>query len=155
MKTIELSEDGGSLFGYVVDASEVNLANYFDDHIDYASQVMDLLRERREVVALLRNLAVDEDCRGQGIGSALVSRFLEEAEKAGATAFILISDENESQADGFVLAEWYESFGFERALASNEGPIMVIPECLADALRQLQVSSVESCLYSGPSMRMG
>lgn len=155
MRTIELSEDGGSLSGYVVDTIEVNLANYLEDHTDQAGQIMNLLRERNEVVALLRNLAVDEDCRGQGIGSVLVSRFLDEAEALGATAFLLISDENESQSEGFDLSEWYESFGFERALPSGEGPIMVMPECLAEALRELQASSVEAAADYAPSMRMG
>lgn len=154
MITIELTEDGGSLSGYVVDANEVNLENYLQDHTEHASQIMDLLRERQETVALLRNLAVDEDCRGHGIGTTLLGRFFEEAETVGATAFLLISDENESQAEGFVLSEWYESFGYEHTLPTISGPIMVMSECLAEALRELQIGDVETSLSSNPSMRM-
>lgn len=137
MRVIEINVDGGSLSGYVVDAGEVNLGNYLDDHTPLADQIMEALREQREVVALLRNLEVDEEVRGQGIGTAMVEQFFEEAERLGATSLLLISDEQESQADGFELSRWYESFGFEPALATEQGPIMVMPDSLAEQLRLL------------------
>lgn len=134
MRTIELSRDGGSLSGYVVDASEPNIGNYLDQHTNLSEMVTHRLRVYGERIALLRNMSVDEDQRGKGIGSQLVSEFMEEADAAGATVYMLICDIHQTQAPGFDLKGWYESFGFIAAMETSEGPLMVMPEHLAEEL---------------------
>lgn len=104
----------GSLSGYIVDASQPNLENYLSVHTNLSRAIMLHLRHRGERVALLANLYVEEACRGQGHGGELVDRFCQEAEAGGATAYLLICDEAETQLDGFELCQWYEAFGFAR-----------------------------------------
>jgi GNAT superfamily N-acetyltransferase len=135
--TIEISREGGSLSGYVVDASEPNIGNYLEQHTNLAKMVTHRLRAYGERVALLRNMNVDEDQRGNGIGTQLISEFMEEADSVGATVYMLICDIHEGQAPGFDLKAWYESFGFVAAMDTSEGPLMLMPKNLAEELAGL------------------
>ncbi len=137
MRTIEISQEGGSLSGYVVDASEPNIGNYLEQHTNLAKMVTHRLQAYGERVALLRNMSVDEDQRGKGIGTQLISESMEEADDAGATVYMLICDIHEGQAPGFELKAWYESFGFVAAMDTSEGPLMVMPEHLAEELAEI------------------
>lgn len=138
MKQIDLSLDGGSLFGYLVAAGQPNIRNYLAQHTDLADAVAERLRANGGLVALLRNMSVVEEERGNGIGTQLVSEFMAEADRAGASSYMLICDTQESQAPGFDLQAWYESFGFVAAMDTGEGPLMVIPEHLADGMASLR-----------------
>lgn len=92
MRTIEISREGGSLSGYAVDATEQNIGNYLEQHSNLAEMVSHRLRAYGDRVALLRNMSVDDDQRGKGIGTQLISEFMEEADDAGATVYMLICD---------------------------------------------------------------
>lgn len=74
-------------------------------------------------VAILKNVWVDEEARGQGIGSELMFKFFDEAEAA--SSFVLIADSEQSQSQGFNLTKWYEGYGFEIIGESGAGPVMV------------------------------
>lgn len=134
MHEIELTIDNGNIFGYVVDASEPNIQNYLMQHTNLGKSIAGRLAQRSEVVALLRNLHVDLEHRGQGIGSKLVSSFIQEAEHAGATCYLLLSDNDEEQINNLDLKVWYEKFGFSGVLSTESGPLMVMPESAADDL---------------------
>lgn len=136
MQEIDLSNEGGSLTGYIVDASQPNLENYLAQHTNVSKAIMIHLRQRGERVALLRNLHIEEGLRGQGYGSDLVGQFCAAADEGGATAYLLICDEAEGQADGFDLCEWYDSFGFSSVFKTSQGPLMVIPPDLCDSLSE-------------------
>lgn len=136
MKEIDLSNEGGSLTGYIVDAREPNLENYLAQHTSISKAIMHHLRQRGERIALLRNLHIDEDLRGNGFGSDLVGQFFVEAAEGGATAYLLICDEAEGQAEGFDLCEWYKSFGFASVFKTSQGPFMVIPPTLCESLSE-------------------
>lgn len=131
---IQLRVSGGSLEGYVVDAREPNIGNYLSQHTHAAGLIQAELIDRQERVALLRSLWVDEDRRGEGIGTSLVSDFLSAAEAAGATAFLLVCDAYEDQRPNFDLRVWYEQFGFAATVCTSSGPLMAIPESLSDVL---------------------
>lgn len=132
--TIDIENDGGALDGYVVDATEPNLENYLREHTNLSKVIMLHLRQRGERVALLRNIRVDEDSRGQGYGGQLVDQFCQEAEAAGATAYLLICDTLEEQVGEFDLCAWYEAFGFCSVYETSQGPLMVLPEALCNSL---------------------
>ena len=137
MRTIDLSLEGGSLFGYVVDADLPNIGNYLEQHTDDAALISESLKSHGERVALLRNMSVDEDARGQGIGTQLVSDFLAEADRLGATAYLLVCDLGETQAPGFDLKAWYESFGFVAVDEVCDGVLMAMPDRVAERLAGL------------------
>ncbi|WP_410951141.1 GNAT family N-acetyltransferase [Pseudomonas sp. S1(2024)] len=136
IQIIDISNEGGALSGYIVDASQPNLENYLGVHTSLSKAIMLHLRQRGERVALLANLYVEEACRGQGHGGELVDRFCQEAEAGGATAYLLICDEAETQLDGFELCQWYEAFGFCTVFKTSQGPLMVVPEALCNSLAE-------------------
>lgn len=136
MKVIDISNDGGALDGYIVDASEANLENYLAEHTNVGKAIMLHLRQRVDRVALLKNIRVDDEMRGQGFGGMLVEQFCQEAEAGGATAYLLICDEIEEQAGDFDLKTWYESYGFCSVFGTSQGPLMVQPESLRDSLAE-------------------
>lgn len=136
MKTIDISEDCGSLFGYVVSCSESNVGNYLDKHTEHADEIVRKLRSIGDgvKVALLCNMHVESDSRGNGVGSQLMNDFISQAFDAGASVFLLISDSQEIQDDGFDLKSWYESFGFVAVLEAGAGPLMAMPNSVAELL---------------------
>tara|TARA_B100002003_G_scaffold230693_1_gene241056 strand:- start:8340 stop:8810 length:471 start_codon:yes stop_codon:yes gene_type:complete len=138
MVEIMLEIHEGSLEGYVVDAAQPNIRNYLEQHCSEAGMVATVLAELGERVALLRNLYVPEEWRGQGIGTELVSEFMRQGEVKGATAYLLISDEREGQANGLDLTSWYTGFGFETAIPTPAGPLMVISDAVLEEIARRQ-----------------
>src|SRR5690606_16074301 len=123
-----------TLYGYVVSPHEINLKNYLDENVGYSDSIMNILKKENRAVALLRNLWVDEECRGQGEGSYLVGEFLQEASQHGADTVLLVCDNNESQLTGFKLQEFYEGFDFVACVNKDEDPLMVNDEDLAEKI---------------------
>jgi len=122
--SISKSVDGGSLEGYVIDSSAPQLTNYL--HSQGASDdVIDQIKSQFTRIAILRNMSVDEDNRGQGIGNDLVSNAIENAAHNGAEAIVLVSDTGEDNQ--FDLTKWYEGFGFE-IYGSASGDLVMILE---------------------------
>ncbi|WP_005742620.1 GNAT family N-acetyltransferase [Pseudomonas amygdali] len=147
MHEIELTIGHGSISGYVIDAAEPNIKNYLMQHTNLGKSIAGRLAQRNEVVALLRNLYVDLEHRGQGIGSELVSSFLQEAEQAGATSYILLSDSGEEQVNDLDLNAWYENFGFCKVLSTGSGPLMVMPDSVADDLTDFLGPQDDECYF--------
>lgn len=121
--SISKSVDGGSLEGYVIDSSAPQLTNYL--HSQGASDdVIDQIKSQFTRIAILRNMSVDEDNRGQGIGNDLVSNAIENAAHNGAEAIVLVSDTGEDNQ--FDLTKWYEGFGFEIHGSAAGDPVMIL-----------------------------
>ena len=121
--SISKSVDGGSLEGYVIDSSAPNLTNYL--HSQGASDdVINNIKSQYTRIAILRNMSVDEDNRGQGLGNYLVSNAIENAAYNGAEAIVLVSDTGEDNQ--FDLTKWYEGFGFEIHGSASGDPVMVL-----------------------------
>lgn len=142
MKTICLELPEGSLDGYVANASEVFIGNYLESQKIDASRVMPILIESGERTALLKTLYVIDEYRGEGIGASLMGYFIDAA--SDCTSMMLICDQHETQAEGFDLAEWYESLGFICAFETSSGPLMVYPKELALRLAAYQVQQDEA-----------
>ncbi len=121
--SISKSVDGGSLEGYVIDSSAPNLTNYL--HSQGASDdVINNIKSQYTRIAILRNMSVDEDNRGQGLGNYLVSNAIENAAYNGAEAIVLVSDTGEDNQ--FDLTKWYEGFGFEIHGSASGDPVMIL-----------------------------
>ncbi|HBT0444784.1 TPA: GNAT family N-acetyltransferase [Klebsiella pneumoniae] len=110
-------EDGkGSIEGYKVSSDREQIVNWFAKRFH---QKPDLAKNIN--VAFLNNLYIDEDSRGEGKGTSLVSSFIEECFDCH---FIFLECDN-GEDNPFSLSNWYESFGFE-ILYNGENPIMVL-----------------------------
>lgn len=117
------SVDGGSLEGYVVDSDQPQLNNYLSSQ-GATPAVISAIKSKYKRVGIIRNMYVDEDQRGQGIGNDLVSGAIDNAAEMGADAIVLVSDTAEDNA--MDLTAWYEGFGFEVVGQAGGDPVMVM-----------------------------
>lgn len=123
------NEDGdtvGTLSGYACALDDENWQNWAET-LGGQSLVSKLKTAigPAGTIAVLKNMEVDEEHRGQGHGSELVDLFLQEL--GGGGVAMLECDLAESQANGFSLKAFYEEFGFESIDEVSDGnPIMVL-----------------------------
>lgn len=132
---IEIDENYGSASGYVVESTREQVGNYLSEYSEHSEKIADWLKENVQFIGILKNLNVEENKRGNGYGNELLERFLGEAEQEMASAVILISDDGELQADGFVLDRWYEGYGFVSVQPTSAGPFMVYPEEIGERIK--------------------
>ena len=123
---IEIEEEYGSAYGYVVDTKADNFWNMLDDYKVEDDPAILQVVQRYARVAVLKNINVNEDERGKGYGDYLLGEFFDQAALDGAGAIFLVADKAEEQAEGFNLQKWYEAFGFETLKQTVAGPLMVL-----------------------------
>jgi ribosomal protein S18 acetylase RimI-like enzyme len=122
-KSISQHTEGGSLEGYVVSTDKPNINNYLQSQ-GATPELINNITKRYKTLALIRNMYVDDDYRGQGIGNDLVSNAIDDAVNNGADAIILVSDTDEDNP--FDLTKWYEGFGFEVVGTAGNNPVMIL-----------------------------
>ena len=122
-KSISQHTEGGSLEGYVVSTDKPNISNYLQSQ-GATPGLINSIMQRYKTLGLIRNMYVDDDYRGQGIGNDLVSNAIDDAAGDGADAIILVSDTDEDNS--FDLTKWYEGFGFEIIGVAGNNPIMIL-----------------------------
>jgi len=122
-KSISQHTDGGSLEGYVISTDKPNINNYLQSQ-GATPELIKNITNRYKTLALIRNMYVDDEYRGQGIGNDLVSNAIDDAASNGADAVILVSDTDENNP--FDLTKWYEGFGFEIVGTAGTNPVMIL-----------------------------
>ena len=122
-KSISQHTEGGSLEGYVMSSDKPNINNYLQSQ-GATPELINNITKRYTTLALIRNMYVDDDYRGQGIGNDLVSNAIDDAANNGADAIILVSDTDEDNP--FDLTKWYEGFGFEIVGTAGTNPVMIL-----------------------------
>jgi len=134
-KTVELDEEGGSLSGYVVSYSDSNYKNFLTEEIRDEKRlkaVIEFIEENQyDQVLILKNLNVEEDYQGQGIGRNLLEEAIGDCSIA-----LLIADANETQRDNFELEKFYEGSDFTTVSNEVSGPLMVYPGDEAYSLKE-------------------
>lgn len=119
------SKNRGSLDGYVVDTSSEQLENYLYN-FSMKTGVISNIQNKYNRIALIKNLHVDDQYRGAGLGNKLLSDAIDQAYDNGAEAIILIADIHDSNK--FDIQRWYEGYGFEKVTNTSEGPLMILAE---------------------------
>jgi len=122
-KSISQHTEGGSLEGYVISTDKPNINNYLQSQ-GARPELINNITNRYKTLALIRNMYVDDEYRGQGIGNDLVSNAIDDAANNGADAVILVSDTDENNP--FDLTKWYEGFGFEIVGTAGTNPVMIL-----------------------------
>lgn len=121
-REISVDAEFGSAFGYEVDSTKDNLQLWLYSYIEDKA-LLDVLRSSYKNVAILKNINVEVECQGEGYGSELLNKWLDEVI---APVVLLISDSAESQKEGFVLDKFYEDFGFEVLRDTPYGSLMIL-----------------------------
>lgn len=83
----------------------------FNSHYDGTSRV-----------GVLKLIWVEEEYRGEGIGSSLLEEFLFQSKEYNMDAVCLVADTGECNA--FNLVSWYESNGFVKVTEDDDFPFM-------------------------------
>jgi predicted GNAT family N-acyltransferase len=120
---IHQSNKGGNLEGYVVDSDKPQLTNYLSSQ-GADNNLINQLKQKYKTIAIIRNMYVDEDQRGQGYGNQLVSDAIDDAVGSLADAIICVADMSED--NNINLVQWYENFGFEVIGKAGSDPVMVL-----------------------------
>jgi GNAT superfamily N-acetyltransferase len=123
--SISQDVDGGSLEGYVVDTNMPNLSNYLSSQ-GADPTLAEKISQQFGRIGVIRNMYVDDDRRGEGIGSELMSNAIDSAYDNDAEAIILVADTGESNE--FDLVNWYNNYGFEKIGDASGDPIMLLAE---------------------------
>lgn len=136
MNIIELEEeDYATLSGYSVSFKEENYKNFLIENISEKSLVDKIIKFMEDKgfneIVIIKNLNVEEEFRGQGIGKALLEEALSFADIA-----ILISDKYEIQDEGFILDNFYKNSDFEIITETCSGNLMVYPSDIAIELKE-------------------
>ena len=76
-----------------------------------------------EKFAILTNMWVDEDVRGEGLGTEMLDNFLHDVKDVD--IIFLIADAQETQKKGFNLEKWYASKKFKKIKDTSAGALMV------------------------------
>lgn len=127
---IYLEEEGGEVFGYNVDFKSDNYKNFIASNVvdkDVLNKIIDFINFKEFYnIVIIKNLNVDAEFRGNGIGKTLLENAIEEAE-----IVFLISDKYESQVKGFILDKFYENQDFLKITETGTGNLMCYPSELA------------------------
>ena len=124
---IDIDDDSG--FGNVFGVAHDDLRNVMNwaqkEGVDEASvkavSVLEL------PIAILKNINVEEEARGQGVGGQLMEEFISAAADQGAFTIVLIADLGQTQGSGFDLEKWYRDYGFETVgFDGGKNPVMVM-----------------------------
>lgn len=123
MKEIEVIKDDSNVYGYLTALDDVEgfvyLSAFFSEH-QIESLKEWLNKQAIQDFSVLRNLYVDENNRGQGMGKQLVTEFIKHSQ--GFPVLLIASPDEED----FNLQLWYEKLGFETIpFSCEDGPLML------------------------------
>jgi GNAT superfamily N-acetyltransferase len=130
---IYIEEAGGEITGYSVNFKSENYEFFLADCISNKNTLDKIIgfikKEEFNNITIIKNLNVEEEFRGQGIGKAL----LENAVSDG-NIVLLISDKYESQLKDFLLDKFYEQADFLKITDTSSGSLMCYPSEVASNL---------------------
>ena len=118
-KTIDISQGEGSVAFGVVHNNPENIKTWLIKN--GINQEINLPLP----IAFLNNINVEEEDRGQGIGTELLYDFKAEASFHGAKSILLLAGLDEEQIQGFNLEQWYLNNDYEVLTKDGDGnPLM-------------------------------
>lgn len=133
--SIDSENNEGNIEGYIVNCLEENYQNFLRDNLEDQNKlniIINFIKEKNiENILIVKNLNVEEEYQGQGIGRSLLEESLEDCDIA-----LLISDKYEKQREGFSLDNFYESSDFISLLNTSSGNLMCYPSEFAEDLKE-------------------
>lgn len=145
--------DGGSLEGYVVDTDQPQLENYLTSQ-GASIDLVRALQKRYHRIGIIRNMWVDEDLRGGGIGSDMLEAAIGDAFAFGADAIMLVADMAEDNTQlGKPLDQWYAGWGFKAVGSAGGDPVMILDRNLSESWSKKYKKSINCSNPKGFSQK--
>lgn len=143
-----IQRDHGAVEAYVCGRDDENWLNYLDE-MGMRSAMIDAIAAAPVArVAVLRDIDVDEDARGKGLGTSLMNDIMAAFEQQGAEVVLIFADMQVTNE--FDLVRWYRNWGFESVDRDELSPCMMIgPEGLIAEVRQ--INGLEATAEAAPS----
>jgi pyrimidine deaminase RibD-like protein/GNAT superfamily N-acetyltransferase len=123
--SIDQQEEHGGLEAYITDTSTPQLVNYLASE-NAPADLAEKLQRRYKTIAVFKNIWVEEDHQGSGVGSWILEAGIGDAIDNQAHAVILtaVSDDPKRQSQ---LEKWYKSYDFKEIARSSTGyPVMLL-----------------------------
>lgn len=122
----KIHENNNHIIAMNLDVSSQDFFEYLDSVLseDRPKRLVSYLLDKKiNQICLIKNIWVDENERGKGIGKKLMNQVLDAHKDV---PVLLLADYLESQKDGFSLIDWYDKFGFETIpFFSISGPFLI------------------------------
>lgn len=142
-KEIYKNVNGGDLEGYSVSATDENYINFLNDNINdkkIFNSIVDFIKNKDfDNIIIIKNINVEEDFRGEGIGKSLLEDSIEDAK-----IVFLISDKYESQLKDFILDKFYENADFDKIYETSAGNLMCYPSEVAVEINEVILKNKKS-----------
>lgn len=123
---ISQDHEHGNVDAYVVDTNREQLKNFLSSNGVPETITKQYLNKFRRV-GIIKNMEVELENRGKGIGKKLFDQVIDQAYDEGAEAIFLIADVGEKNQ--FDLVRWYQSYGFDKiAKTTNSDYLMILHE---------------------------
>lgn len=123
MKILDNEIEEGYIYGFITDTrSEEQLDSYLEKQGRY--EAVNKIQTSYRKIAILTNMYIEEEERGNGHGSFLLENFIDDASLEEVEAIILVADTGEKNQ--FDLVRWYNDYDFEVIFSErNVYPVMV------------------------------
>jgi len=126
MEYLEIEEEYGAVYGYIVNFKSESFKNYIKEEISdlkKSDKIINFIENKEfENILVIKNLNVYDGYKGNGYGRGLLEDALSRCDIA-----ILISDSHEIQEKGFNLDKFYESSDFQKITDGGGGSFMCYP----------------------------
>lgn len=124
---IDIENEYGNLQGYSVSAKDENYKEFLKKELSnekISKKIIEYIEKNIEgQINIIRNINVDEEHRGNGIGQSMLQEALFNCEIA-----ILISDKYEQQLNGLKLDDFYSKNNFGKTFDAYSGSLMIFPK---------------------------
>jgi ribosomal protein S18 acetylase RimI-like enzyme len=122
----KIHEHNNHIIAIVLEVSSQEFFEYLDSVLseDRPKQLVSYLLDKKiNQICLIKNIWVDENDRGKGVGKKLMNQVLNFNKEV---PVLLLADYLEYQKEGFSLIDWYTKLGFETMpFFSISGPFLI------------------------------
>lgn len=127
---IDIENEHGSLQGYSVSSREENYKEFLKKELSNektSKKIIEYIEKNiKGNIGIIKNINVDEEYRGNGIGQNMLQEALFNCEIA-----ILVSDKYEQQLNNLKLDDFYSKNDFGKTFDASSGSLMIFPQNVA------------------------
>lgn len=101
---------------------------------------------KKENIAILNYIEINENVRKMGIGKLFLSHFINEMKKKEVSTILLIADVKRDQKIGFSLLNWYQRMGFSIIYDDKKFPVLGLKQNIKNYDKNLNIKNVKEII---------